>query len=162
MLIVIHDSPKFYKEFIIPYWERLLNKAHKHDKVVIFHSDGFVEPYYPILIEAGLNKKKAAEIFVESYPVKNCCRILIEPEEEEFGPAIKTVNEIESVLDKSNIKIPRLLHGFNAVCWDMLREAARRGYDGRIGMEDTIYLENKEIVKSNSEFIQYANEIVRI
>jgi uncharacterized protein (DUF849 family) len=115
-----------------------------------------------ILIEAGLNEKKAAEIFVESDSVKTCCRILIEPEEEELEPAIKTVNEIESVLDKSNIKIPRLLHGFNTVCWDMLREAVRRGYDGRIGMEDTIYLENKEIVKSNSELIQYANEIVRI
>ena len=114
-----------------------------------------------VKIEAGLNEKKAAEIFVESDLVKDCFRILIEPEPEEFIQAIKTINEIEDVLNKHDIKIPRLLHGFNAVSWDILREAKRRGYDSRIGMEDTVYIENGEMVNSNLELIQYANNILK-
>ncbi len=113
-----------------------------------------------VLIEAGLNEKKAAEIFVESNLTKNCCRILIEPEIEEFDSAVQTINEIEKVLDSNNVKIPRLLHGFNSLSWDILREAKRRGYDSRIGMEDTIYLENGDIVKGNLEILQYANNII--
>jgi uncharacterized protein (DUF849 family) len=115
-----------------------------------------------VLIEAGLNEKKAAEIFVESNFKKNCYRILIEPEPEEFDPAIQTINEIEKVIDSNNIQIPRLLHGFNAVSWDILREAKRRGYDSRVGMEDTIYLENGEIVKSNLEIIQQAKKLLNL
>ena len=114
-----------------------------------------------VKIEAGLNEKKAAEIFAASELVKDCFRVLIEPEPEEFIEAIKTINEIEEVLNKNDIKIPRLLHGFNAVAWNILREAKKRGYNSRIGMEDTIYLENGEMVKSNLELIEYANKILK-
>ncbi|MDP2303234.1 MAG: 3-keto-5-aminohexanoate cleavage protein [Ignavibacteria bacterium] len=113
-----------------------------------------------VKIEAGLNEKKAAEIFVKSNLEKDCCRILIEPEPEELYSAIQVIIEIEKVLDASDVKISRLLHGFNSVSWDILREAKRRGYDSRMGMEDTIYLENGEMVKSNLELIQCANKIL--
>lgn len=113
-----------------------------------------------IKIEAGLSEKKAAEIFAESNLVKKCYRVLIEPEPEEFQQALNTINEIEDVLNKNDINIPRLLHGFNSISWDILREAKRRGYDSRIGMEDTIYLENGTIVKSNLELINYAYKLL--
>lgn len=113
-----------------------------------------------VLIEAGLNEKKAAQIFAESDLREGCCRILIEPEPEIINNAISVVNEIESILNKYKIKIPRLLHGFNSVSWDMLREAKRRGYDSRIGMEDIIYLENGEKVKSNLEIVMEARKII--
>jgi uncharacterized protein (DUF849 family) len=113
-----------------------------------------------IKIEAGLNEKKAAEKLVESGLYKDCFRILIEPEPENLKDAIECVNEIEEVLDKNGIELPRLLHGFNSVAWDILREAKRRGYDSRIGMEDTIYLENGKPVKSNLELINYAKKIL--
>jgi uncharacterized protein (DUF849 family) len=115
-----------------------------------------------VKIEAGLNEKKAAEKLVESGLHKNCFRILIEPEPEKLKEAIDCVNEIEEVLDKNGIEVPRLLHGFNSVAWDILREAKRRGYDSRIGMEDTIYLENGEPIKSNLELIKYAQKILTI
>ena len=113
-----------------------------------------------VLIEAGLNEKKAAQIFAESGLRKGCCRILIEPEPEIFDDAISVVNEIEGILNKYKIKIPRLLHGFNSVSWEMLREARRRGYDSRIGMEDIIYLENGEKVKGNLEIVIEARKII--
>ena len=113
-----------------------------------------------VMVEAGLNEKKAAEIFVNSGLENSCIRILIEPEEEVLSDAIRTVMEIENVLDRHNITIKRLLHGFNSVSWDMLREAKKRGYYSRIGMEDTIYLEDGTKVKSNLEIIKYANKIL--
>lgn len=115
-----------------------------------------------VKIEAGLNEKKAAEIFIESNIIKHCCRILIEPESEELNSAIQVINEIEKVLEMVDKKVPRLLHGFNSVSWNILREAKSRGYDSRVGMEDTIYLENGEPVKNNLEIIQYANKILRL
>lgn len=113
-----------------------------------------------ILVEAGLNEKKAAENFIKSNWSGGCCRILIEPEEEIFDSALNTVNEIEEILDINQMKIKRLLHGFNSVAWDLLREAKKRGYDGRIGMEDTIYLENGKKVSGNLEIIQEAIKII--
>lgn len=113
-----------------------------------------------VKIEAGLNEKKAAEKLIESGLYKVCFRILIEPEPENLPEAIECINEIEEVLDKNRVEVPRLLHGFNSVAWDILREAKRRGYDSRIGMEDTIYLENGEPVKSNLELINYAQSIL--
>lgn len=113
-----------------------------------------------VKIEAGLNEKKAAEIFVNSSLTNNCIRILIEPEEENLPGAFKTITEIESVLDNSNITINRLLHGFNSVAWDILREAKKRGYDSRIGMEDTIFLEDGTKVNNNLEIVKYAGKIL--
>ena len=114
-----------------------------------------------VKIEAGLNEKKAAEKFVESGLYKNCFRILIDPEPEKLKEAIECIDEIEEVLDRNGVEVPRLLHGFNYVSWDILREAKRRGYDSRIGMEDTIFLENGEPVKSNLELINYAQKILK-
>ena len=113
-----------------------------------------------ILVEVGLNEIEAAEIFVGSNLNKGCCRILIEPEEEILDSAINTINEIEKILDSNQITIDRLLHGFNGVSWDILREAKKRGYDSRVGMEDTIYLENGKKVKSNLELIDNARKII--
>lgn len=113
-----------------------------------------------IFVEAGLNEKRAAELFVNSKIHNGCCRILIEPEEEDLASAIKTINEIEHILDVNKVRIKRLLHGFNAMSWDILREAKKRGYDGRIGMEDTIYLEDGKKVTSNIEIINEARKII--
>lgn len=113
-----------------------------------------------IFIEAGLNEKKAAEVFVKGKLDEGCCRVLIEPEEENLAAAINTITEIENILDSNDISIKRLLHGFNSVSWDILREAKKRGYDGRIGMEDTIYLENGKKVTSNLEIINEATKLI--
>jgi len=113
-----------------------------------------------VYIEAGLNEKKAAEIFVANKPDR-VCRILIEPEAEELGEALETIDEIEQALDKNDVRIPRLLHGFNGVSWELMREAKRRGYAGRTGMEDVLFLENGKAVKSNLEIIKYADDMLR-
>jgi uncharacterized protein (DUF849 family) len=97
---------------------------------------------------------------VKSEFINKCYRILIEPESEEINSALKTIDEIEEILNNYFVKTPRLLHGFNEVVWNILKEAKKRGYDSRIGMEDTIFLENGELAKSNYELLKNANTII--
>ena len=108
-----------------------------------------------------MNEKRAAEVFVKSQVEESCCRVLIEPEEESLTAAMKTVVEIENILNSSKISINRLLHGFNSVSWGILREAIKRGYDSRMGMEDTIFLENGKKVSSNLELIYEADKLIK-
>jgi uncharacterized protein (DUF849 family) len=114
-----------------------------------------------VTIEAGLSEKKAAEIFVNSNLKEYCERILIEPEEEILEEALVTVSAIESILNQENNKVKILLHGFNSASWGLIREAKRREYDSRIGLEDTIYLENGVKVKNNLELIMAAEKIIK-
>jgi uncharacterized protein (DUF849 family) len=111
-----------------------------------------------VMIEAGLNEKKAAEIFMKSGIDEHCVRVLIEPESENYEEAIVTVNEIERVLGGN--QLPRLLHGFNKASWPLLREAKKREYGARMGMEDTIYNETGDVVQSNFELIKAAHRII--
>lgn len=114
-----------------------------------------------VMIEAGLNERKAAEIFVRSNLNKGCCRILIEPEEDNITGAENTITEIEKILDRNKIEQNRLLHGFNTVAWGLLKLAKIKGYDARIGLEDTIYLEDGRKASGNFELIKEAERIFK-
>ena len=54
-------SPAHYKEFIIPQMKKMIDMAHKAGKLQIFHSDGYVEPYYNDFIEIGLDAHQSLE-----------------------------------------------------------------------------------------------------
>jgi uncharacterized protein (DUF849 family) len=113
-----------------------------------------------VLIEAGLNEKKAAEIFVRSNLDNFCKRILIEPEEEKLENALQTVSEIEKILQKNRTKLPILLHGFNSASWGLIKEAKMRGYDGRMGLEDTVFFDDGTKANNNLDLLNSAAKIV--
>lgn len=116
---------------------------------------------FDIGVEAGLFHADAAKTLVESGLAEKCLRILFEPGDETISGAIQTVNEIDEVLAVHHIKNrARLLHGFNATAWPLLMEAKRRGYDTRIGFEDTLFLPNGEHAKSNAELIDAAKKLL--
>ena len=55
------------------------------------------------------------------------------------------------MLDRAGVeKIPRLLHGLNRTAWDLIDAAVKRGYDTRIGFEDTLMLPNGAQAASNA------------
>jgi hypothetical protein len=54
-------NPIYYREFLIPHWKKLINMAHHAGKKIVMHSDGVVEPYYPDLIDAGLDAHQSVE-----------------------------------------------------------------------------------------------------
>ncbi|MEX2684068.1 MAG: uroporphyrinogen decarboxylase family protein [Candidatus Sigynarchaeota archaeon] len=80
-------SPSMYKEFIIPHLSKMIEKAHKKGKLVMMHSDGFIEPYYPLFIEIGLDAHESLEP-VAGMDLKHC--------KEQYGDKLSLVGNIDS------------------------------------------------------------------
>jgi len=114
-----------------------------------------------VAVEAGLIDSASARAFVASGLAANCLRVLIEPQEQQLAQALETVRAIEDVLKSGAIDRPRVLHGTEATTWPMLDEAIARGYDVRIGLEDTRVLPDGRIAKDNVELVTEAVRRVR-
>jgi uncharacterized protein (DUF849 family) len=108
-----------------------------------------------VAVEAGLSGVAAAESLVRAGLEDRCLRVLLEPQQQEPAAALETVTFIERTLG-ARAKTPRLLHGVDPTAWPLLREAVRRGYDIRIGLEDTLRLPDGEIAGDNLELIRAA------
>lgn len=74
--------------------------------------------------------------------------------------ALGIVGAIERVLNSGTVEIPRLLpvllHGTEATAWPMMAEAIIRGYDVRIGLEDTLVLPDGRMAQGNAELVAEA------
>jgi uncharacterized protein (DUF849 family) len=83
-------------------------------------------------VEAGVLDRASTQRFLAaSIPV---VRVLIELQEQRFDDALRAIETIVAAL--GDHPAPRLLHGHGATVWELFDEAARRGYDSRIGLED--------------------------
>lgn len=106
-----------------------------------------------VRIEAGLWSGADVERYLAGGWEGRCLRILIEPRGQTVEEALRTVGEIERLLDAAGSSTPRLLHGGQANAWGLLEEAARRGYDSRIGLEDTLTLPDGAQAADNAVLI---------
>jgi uncharacterized protein (DUF849 family) len=110
-------------------------------------------------IEAGLWSVSDAERFVTLPDARRCVRVLIEINEQDIEVGRKVAHDITAVLDRSDIRIPRLLHGLDATKWPLYGEALRLGLDARIGFEDGETLPSGQKAGSNAELIRAAREL---
>jgi uncharacterized protein (DUF849 family) len=110
-------------------------------------------------VEAGLCDAAAAARFTTSAVAARCLRVLIEPQESDLATALRAVAEIEGVLDRAGVPAPRLLHGTGATVWALIAEAARRGYDTRIGLEDTLLREDGTQAPGNAALVVEAQRV---
>ncbi len=128
---------------------------------VNFHEDG-AERVASLLaergvgVEVGLATIEAARKALNTGWADRCVRILIEPEDEEVAAALATVSAIEGVLSGISVAVPRLLHGSELTAWALIGEAARRGYQSRVGLEDTFLLPDGEVAESNEQLVSIA------
>ena len=149
---ILPDSKKRIE--VIKSWEML------PDFVSVNFDEEAAEEISEILIgknigvEAGISFPDEAEKFVKSKIAERCLRILIEPIEQDITEAEKNINEIELILNKSNNSIPRLLHGFDKIVWDLIKISVKRGHSTRVGLEDTLTLPDGKIAKSNAELVK--------
>jgi uncharacterized protein (DUF849 family) len=104
-------------------------------------------------VEAGVWHVEAAKVLAQG-GAEHVLRILYEPTVQDVEAAHRTVDEIDAVLD--GIDAPRLLHGYGATAWAMLRRAGTDGFDTRIGMEDTLALPDGTPAPSNAELVRAA------
>jgi uncharacterized protein (DUF849 family) len=129
---------------------------------VNFHESGAEELATLLLsrgtgIEVGLPEAVAAERLVRSRLASRCLRVLIEPQGQELDAALRMVEEIEAVLDAAGVVLPRLLHGLDRTAWPLIGTAAARGYDTRIGFEDTLTLPDGSPARSNAALVAAAH-----
>jgi len=108
-------------------------------------------------VEAGIWNAPAATLLLESGLIGQCDRILLEPAEAACW-ARHNLKQIEAAL--SNVDRPRLLHGLGRSTWDFVALATERGYDARVGFEDTLRLPDGTLAGSNAELVTAARRIV--
>jgi uncharacterized protein (DUF849 family) len=112
-------------------------------------------------IEAGLGSVLAVENFVGSKIGPQCLRALLEPEEQDMAAAVAVVGFLEAFLNRGSVKIPRLLHGYNDTAWNFIGIAAMKGYDTRIGFEDTVVMPDGKSAAGNGEIIAEAVQLTK-
>lgn len=111
-------------------------------------------------VEVGLPHGAAAERLGHSGLAGRCLRVLIEPREQDVAPALTTVAHIEAALDRAGVSLPRLLHGLGRTTWALLAEAGVRGYETRIGFEDTLTLPDGSMAASNAVLVSEARRVL--
>jgi uncharacterized protein (DUF849 family) len=111
-------------------------------------------------VEAGLSTPEAVAELVSSALAARCLRLLIEPMEAGLDDALANLKAIETALAESGVKAPRLLHGSGAPVWELIRLAAERGYDTRVGLEDTLTLPDGRPTADNGALVAEALRIV--
>jgi uncharacterized protein (DUF849 family) len=112
-------------------------------------------------VEAGLANRHAAERLVDSGLGAQCLRVLLEPDDPEAAGALQTVAQLEAVLDRAGVRSPRLMHGTDQTAWRLLAEAAARGYDTRVGLEDTLTLPDGRPTSGNAALVAEARRRLR-
>lgn len=132
---------------------------------VNFHEAGAADVAGALLamgvgVEAGLISATAAKTLLASGVASRCLRILLEPQDEGLPDALATAGAIERVIDQARLAVPRLLHGTNATSWPLVAEAGKRGYQSRIGLEDTLLLPDGRIAPDNAALVAAVQVLV--
>lgn len=86
--------------------------------------------------------------------MKDCFRILIEPEDLIIEDALRSVSRIEAIILPVIAGQEILLHGFDNTCLVLIEEAFKRNYSTRIGLDDTIFTDENIKAVSNAELIK--------
>jgi uncharacterized protein (DUF849 family) len=129
---------------------------------VNFHEPGAVQTCRLLLekgvgVEAGIWNGDAAHRFRRSGLSIFCLRVLIEPGQESGDPRSR-LDEIEAALQ--GIMGQRLLHGFETSTWEFIALASRRGYDARIGFEDTLALPDGSRAEDKGQLVAAAQQVI--
>jgi hypothetical protein len=110
-----------------------------------------------VAVEAGIWNVPAAERLRRCGLSEHCLRLLLEPAQESGDPHAR-FHDIEAAL--AGVQSQRLLHGFEAATWVFIELAAKRGYDTRVGLEDTLVLPDGTCARDNAELVAAARRIV--
>jgi uncharacterized protein (DUF849 family) len=104
-------------------------------------------------IEAGIWDARAAAAFRAERAAGACLRLLLEPAGG-AGDVTANVEAMEAAL--AGLGYPVLLHGAGPSTWPMIELAARRGYDTRVGLEDTLTLPDGSPAADNAALVAAA------
>lgn len=123
--------------------------------------DGSLEVMQTLLrgrvgVEAGVWTVADAELLVRSGFADRMHRICIEPVDVGHADAVELVSAIHGVLDRGDVRPPRLQHGDGEATWILIEDAIARGIDTRVGLEDTLLLPDGTTAASNADLVRAA------
>lgn len=110
-------------------------------------------------VEAGIWSVADAERLLTAVPPGPLKRILVELPDHD-GALDDLHREADAILDLVDGLAPPLLHGEAGSAWPLLRYAAMRGCDMRIGFEDVMVLPDGRPASSNAALVARARDIV--
>lgn len=104
-------------------------------------------------VEAGLWTPSSVAAWLAWPSRSSTLRVLLEVmgDPSEAGPLVSALGTVD---------VPVLLHGEGPAAWPVLREAARRGLDTRIGLEDTLTLPDGTPAPDNPTLVTAARRIL--
>ncbi len=131
---------------------------------VNFNEAGFEEVIGLLLrrgvgVEAGIWSLADAHRLTRSRFRDEFQRVLVEIDEREPSRAVVLAREIETYLNRSDMRVRRLHHGYGVATWAILENAVAAGKDIRTGIEDTIVLSDGSRAKGNRQLIEAAVEL---
>jgi uncharacterized protein (DUF849 family) len=109
-------------------------------------------------LELGLPDVPSCHLVMSSGIWKRAIRVLLEAQEQTLDAALANIEAMERII--AGCSLPRLLHGFDAMTWPLIIEAGKRGWDTRVGLEDTLTLPDGSPARSNAELITAARELL--
>lgn len=112
-----------------------------------------------IAVEAGVWTVADADALASAGFGSDVLRILVEPQDRSPKGAAALAAAIDAALDQHEFTVPRLHHGYGLATWAVLRAAAARGRDIRVGLEDTVVLPDGTPAKGNAELVVAAVQI---
>ncbi|WP_242901743.1 3-keto-5-aminohexanoate cleavage protein [Actinomadura terrae] len=111
-------------------------------------------------IEAGIfSGTEAAARFLAWPHADRVLRVLAEVTDTDPETAQETAKDLLHALRAGHDR-PILLHGEDGGAWPVLRLAARRGLDTRIGLEDTLTLPDGSPAPDNTTLVQTARTLI--
>jgi uncharacterized protein (DUF849 family) len=107
-------------------------------------------------IEAGVWTVEDVAALAASGFADALVRVLVEAEDADAATAVARAAAIDRALDRAGIGAPRLHHGAERATWAVLRRAVEAGHDVRVGLEDTLVLEDGTPAAGNAELVAAA------
>lgn len=111
-------------------------------------------------IEAGVWDPADAERLAATGLADRVLRVLVEVHDPADVGAIGRAQAIHDALDELLILSPRLQHGTGDGAWVLIRDAAERGLDSRIGFEDVLTGPRGGTPRDNADLVDEAQAII--
>lgn len=132
---------------------------------VNLHEDGAVDVMHALTaagigIEAGVWTPADVEILAASGLANLVMRVLVEVHNPAAVGALGRAAQIHDALNTYGIMVPRLQHGVGDAAWILIRDAAERGLDTRVGFEDVLTSPRGGIVRDNADLVEEAQAII--
>lgn len=111
-------------------------------------------------IEAGVWNADDAALLAATGLADRVLRVLVEVHDPADAGALGRAQAIHDALDAHLIDVPRLQHGVGSGAWVLLRDAAERGLDTRVGFEDVMFGPRGGVPRDNADLVDEAQAII--